>query len=345
MTARLSPRPSSPGARQQLRPLHRTAQRGAALLLAMIIMALITTLAAGMVWQQWRAIQVETAERAQVQAHWILLGALDWSRLILREDARTNIDADHLGEPWAVPLAEARLSTFLAVDRDNSDDAPDAFLSGAIQDAQARYNLRNLVQRGKLVAAELKTLQLLCQQVGLNAMVATQLGEALRLASPNQSNEAQGGSATSSDLPLMPTDADQLGWLGLDRATVARLRPYVTLLPQNTPVNLNTASRQVLVAVLQSADLAGVERLVQGRQSHYLRSVSDATPLLGTQVKLDPARVGVKTQYFEVTGALRRGALVVAERSLIERRSLNDIRILRTVRVPAAELVTPADTP
>ena len=83
-----------------------------------------------MVWQQWRAVQVEAAERARVQSAWILTGALDWARLILREDARSR-PADRLDEPWAVPLAEARLSTFLAADKDNTDDAPEAFLSGS----------------------------------------------------------------------------------------------------------------------------------------------------------------------------------------------------------------------
>src|SRR5688572_8051457 len=100
----------------------RTAQRGAALLLAMMILTFVTTLAAGMVWQQWRAVEVETAERARTQSAWILVGALDWARLILREDARASGGQDHLGEPWAVPLAEARLSTFLAADRNNNAD-------------------------------------------------------------------------------------------------------------------------------------------------------------------------------------------------------------------------------
>ena len=65
----------------------RSRQRGAALLTAMIIVALVATLAGSMVWQQWRAIQVEAAERARTQSAWILSGALDWARLILREDA------------------------------------------------------------------------------------------------------------------------------------------------------------------------------------------------------------------------------------------------------------------
>ena len=91
-------------------------QRGAALLMAMAIVTLVTTVAAWMVWQQWRAVQVESAERALTQSHWILRGALDWARLILREDGRSGGDkVDHLGEPWAVELAEARLSSFLSL--------------------------------------------------------------------------------------------------------------------------------------------------------------------------------------------------------------------------------------
>ena len=87
-----------------------TRQRGAALLAAMLTVTLVATFAAAALWQQWRSIEVETAERARVQSAWILLGALDWSRLILIEDSRAG-GADHLAEPWAVPLEEARLST------------------------------------------------------------------------------------------------------------------------------------------------------------------------------------------------------------------------------------------
>ena len=87
-------------------------QRGAALLLAMLTVTLVATLASAALWQQWRSTEVEQAERQRVQAGWILTGALDWARLILREDARSNQNsgnADHLGEPWALPLEEARL--------------------------------------------------------------------------------------------------------------------------------------------------------------------------------------------------------------------------------------------
>ena len=75
-------------------------QRGAALLTAMVIVTLVATLASARVWQQWRAVQVEVAERARAQALWILNGAVDWARLILREDARTASAARPCAPPW-----------------------------------------------------------------------------------------------------------------------------------------------------------------------------------------------------------------------------------------------------
>lgn len=307
-------------------------QRGAALLTAMIIVTVVATLASGMVWQQWRALQVEAAERAQTQSQWVLQGALDWTRMILREDAREG-GADHLGEPWAAPLAEARLSTFLAADRSMADDAPDAFLSGRIEDAQARYNLRNLIQQGKVSRQELQTLERLCGFLGLNGDVAPRLADALRRATPGSATEAPPDTgATAAVLPLMPTSVEDLGWLGLDTATVQRLKPYVVLLPRETPVNLNTAPKEVIAAVLPGIDLASAERLVQSRLREHLKSPADAKAVLGERALTDARRVSVNTSYFIVYGALRLDQVTVAQRSLLERNG-RDVRTLSTQRL------------
>ena len=298
-------------------------QRGAALLLAMIILTLVSTVAAGMVWQQSRAIQVEAAERARVQAAWILNGALDWARLILREDARTvaggngnSATVDHLGEPWAVPLAEARLSSFLAADRDNTTDSgPEAFLSGAIVDAQSRYNLRNLVDNeGKLVAAEQRTLQRLCDVAGVPADIGGRIAEGVRAAwAP-----AEGDGASAA--PLAPSRLEQLAWLGIEKAVLQRLQPFVVLLPLRTPVNVNTASREVLVAVLDGLDLGTAERLVQLRQRNPFNSLDELRAQLSQAIKTEDTRVSVGSVYFEVLGRLRLEDRILEEHSLLERR-------------------------
>ncbi len=294
-------------------------QRGAALLTAMVIVTLVATLAAAMVWQQWRAVQVEAIERSRMQAAWILAGALDWSRLILREDARAG-GPDHLGEPWAVPLAEARLSSFLAADKDNTDDAPEAFLSGSITDAQARYNLRNLFQEqeGKVIPAELAILKRLCESAGVASDVADRLANAL--AAANKGGE---------DAALMPQSVAQLSWLGFDADTLRRLAPLVVLLPARTPVNLNTANAEVIAATIAGAQRGDAERLVQVRQRTPFRSLAEAQTKLPEGIALSPSQVSTTTRYFDVQGRLRLGDRVLQEHSLLERRGATVLAVRR----------------
>ncbi|MDT9002172.1 type II secretion system minor pseudopilin GspK [Paucibacter sp. APW11] len=296
-------------------------QAGAALLTAMIIVTLVSSLAAAMVWRQYRAVQIEAAERARAQASWILLGALDWARMILREDARANRNepVDHLGEVWAVPLAEARLSTFLAADKDNADDGPEAFLSGTLQDAQAFYNLRNLLGGEKLPPAELLTLQRLCESAGLSPDAALQLANKLRAAFA----PTEGGNAA-----LQPRTVDQLAWLGLSAEAIAKLKPLVILLPEPTPVNLNTAPRQVIAALFEGMDLASAERLVQARANQPLRKIDDLKTY-APNVQVNSERASVASSFFIVDGRLRLEERVLEERSLVQRRNLEMLVLSR----------------
>ncbi|BAL94142.1 type II secretion system minor pseudopilin GspK [Rubrivivax gelatinosus] len=312
-------------------------QRGAALLLAMLILTLVATLAAGMAWQQTRAVQIEAAERASVQAQWILDASLDWARLILREDGRTG-SIDHLGEPWATPLAEARLSSFLAADRDNTDSGgPEAFISGAISDAQAKYNLRNLIDsNGKISQVELKALQRLCEAAGVPTDTPARLAQGLALAWAGESGDER------SDVPLAPKRVADLAWLGLDPATVARLAPFVTLLPTSTPVNANTAPREVLIAAIDGLDLGSAERLVQTRQRSPFDSLEAVKALLPQGVVAPVAsRLSVSSSYFEVHGRLRLEERIVEEESLVERRGADKGRDVVTLRRERHPLYVP----
>lgn len=294
-------------------------ERGAAILLAVVIVALVTGIAAGMVWLQSRAVQVEAAERARAQAAWVLSGALDWARLILREDqrgSRATGAVDSLDEPWAQALEEARLSTFLAADKDNNaDGGPEAFISGAISDAQARFNLRGLVDgAGKPVPAQLAGLQRLANAAGAPGDAAGRIADALaRALAPPQ----PGGAPAA--VPLRPSRVADLAWAGIDRATLARLAPFVELLPLATPVNVNTAPREVLLAAIDNLDLGSAERIVSQRARQPLRNLDELRVLLPPNTAVDASRVAVNSSWFEVRGRLRLEGRVLEERSLLQR--------------------------
>ena len=329
-------------------------QAGAALLSAMLTVTLVATFASTALWQQFRSLEVETAERGRLQSGLILTGALDWARLILREDART-LGADHLAEPWAVPLEEARLSSFLAVDGAPTDTDRDAFLSGTITDMQGRLNVANLVEGSAKSESGVASFQRLFSLLDLSPQALATLTENY-LAAANRANLANqgaaslpggstGGTGGATGLPLanasgnasgnagapdflLPQRFEQLAWLGLDAETLAVLEPHISVLPSRTPVNLNTASALVMAASTPGLDLAGAEKLVAARARKHFSSLVEAKQLVpDLEANFFEGQHSVTTRFFEVRGQLRLDQLTVLERSLVQR----DVRLVRTL--------------
>jgi len=313
------------------------AQRGAALISAMLVVTLVATLASVALWQQWRHVEVESAERHRVQSSWLLNGALDWSRLILREDAMAGMsgnagsgggNADHLAEPWALPLKEAKLSTFLAQDQQLREGDPEVFLSGQITDAQSRINLTNWFEAsdGKVSAKMNEPMQLalvrLFNVLDLPRAELERLATAWRAAaqSARVSNPAMGQASEgmASGASLLPQQITQLQWLGLSADTVQRLSPYVTILPEVTPVNLNTASAEVIYATVPGLDLAAAQQFVQQRTRAHFSNLTDASKALGGKT-LEARWHTVGTRFFEVWGRLRMEDRTQEETALILR--------------------------
>ena len=309
-------------------------EQGAALLAAMLTVTLVASLAAAALWNQWRNIEVEVAERSRLQASWVLTGALDWARLILREDSRSG-GADHLAEPWAIPLEEARLSTFLSADKSTTVDTDDtmlqAFLSGGISDIQARMNVQNLVDGTKLSEPALAAFGKLYDQLGLPpaelALVADKLLLALDAAQASSTTSATSATSTTAP-PLMPQRVNQLVWLGMSARSLEALRPHISLLPVRTPVNLNTASAVVLYASIPGLDMAQAQRLVSSRQLSHFRTLADAGKIVGdNKIQLNEAQFSVNSRFFEVRGRLRLDQSVVQETSVVQRDAL-DVKTL-----------------
>ncbi|MHB1123166.1 MAG: type II secretion system minor pseudopilin GspK [Ramlibacter sp.] len=319
-------------------------QRGAALLSAMLTVALVATFAAAALWQQWRTVEVEAAERARIQAAWLLVGGLDWARLLLREDGRSG-GADHPGEPWAVPLEEARLSDFLAAERnvgtDLGPDVMEAFLSGQIIDQQSMMNVTNLVNSGQISVKDMQAFGRLFALLELPQAQLDTLAENLRFAL-----DTSPANRSSPLAPLPPQRVEQLVWLGLPESTVAVLRPHVTILPTRTHVNLNTASAQVLHATVPGLSMAEAQRLVSARERSPFRTVDEAQLAIGADRAMfaaDQAYVGVNTLYFEVRSRLRLDQLMIEERALVRRDGM-EVRVVQRWRAAAPGLAAPAQT-
>lgn len=305
-------------------------QSGAALLAAMLTVMLVATFSAAALWQQWRAAEVEGAERARVQAAWVLIGALDWSRLILAEDGRAG-GPDHLGEPWAVPLEEARLTSFLSAEKnvssDNLDGLPDAFLSGRIVDAQSKLNVLSLVDNNKPSLASVAVFVRLFGLLGLPVSELNQMTTGLVSALSTGTDAASGG-GDAGNAPLMPQEVSQLVWLGLSPSTAKALEPYVTILPVKTALNLNTASAEAISASMESLPIATARQLVEKRTRNPFKQVSDASE--GLPTPFNSVQHTINSSYFEVYGRLRLDRTWVEEHSLLQRNGVTVTTVWRT---------------
>lgn len=311
--------------------------RGAALITAMLIAALAAVMVAGMLWQQWGTIERERTAREAAQARWLLRGTVDWARLILRENARNAQDID-LGQPWAVPLAESSLSTFLAARDSGAGELADTWLEGHIVDAQSRFNLATLGRGGQVQPDALEMFMRLCSQLGIDGAVASDVARGVAAAQAGVTTQLPGagapGAATQTAGALPLRDLQDVARLSpAAAAALPRLAPYVTLLPEPTRINLNTADAVVLRATLNiSADDAA--HLVRARAVAPLHSINDLSSRLGRPLAIENNTMfDVFSQYFDAVARVRIGDFEYAEGALI-RVSPSYTVVLRQQRVP-----------
>lgn len=276
-------------------------QRGSAVLMAMLIVAAVATLVAGAMWQQNALMRETAAEAAHAQARWLIRGAIDWAGVILREDGRTS-SVDHRGEPWAVPLADTRLN--------EADGRPPAYLAGTIDDEQAKFNLRNLLSGSDLNGAEVQSLRRLLGAVRIDERFAERIAERLLAAQKARATEPAIGLAY----------VDDLLQVGLEPEQVQRLRGFVTILPEPTPLNVNTASAEVLAARITGLELPDARRIVSARDRAYFKDLGDAlTRLREVAPRATDSGLAVSTRYFSVDGVVSYGPARLAARALVRR--------------------------
>jgi general secretion pathway protein K len=332
----------------------RKRQSGAALLLALLIMTLVATLAAGMVWLQWRGIEVEAAERARTQAEWLLNASLDWGNLILKSSIRNGDREDDLGQPWATPLEETKLSSFLSADGRNRDDdsGPEAYLSGQITDAQSKYNLYNLVVpiEGAGKNTEIQRLQILLSAIGVSPDLANTIAAGLRASySAQQLQKEQTGQADATNAAMMPIEVADLAWYGIDPKVVRTLEPFVQLIPFTNnaamTINANTATAEVLMTGCPGMSRAQAEQVILQRRQKPFEDPAKVTADIGMPAATacgggqdNPGPKGifsVKSQYFEILGQLRYEQHVIRERSVVYRKDqFSHVQVLRRERLP-----------
>ena len=287
---------------------------GAALLMAMAIMAFAAVAAAAMLvalstWSRQAALATD-----HVQAQELVNAGADWARVILFDDRNASGDIDHAGEPWALRLPP--------ISFENGE------LAGHIEDQQGLFNLNNLVRDGKLDITQYRRFQRLLAILGLPEQLAGALADWIDADGvPQPAGGAEDDYYRALESPYLTAnqplnDMGELGLVrGFDAGVRARLAPFATALPALTAVNVNTASAEVLAAVVEGLDLPSARALVARRDAGFYRNRADFLSQLGNGVEVPENDIRVGSDYFLVTlwvtyGKTRgRGQLLLARTS------------------------------
>ena len=334
---------------------NRTRQRGVAVVTALLLTTLAVTIVASLFWQQQVQVRSIENQRLQLQKQWILRGALDWARLILRENARLS-RYDSLDQPWAVPLLDTRLDQYVENERMDTE-ASDATLSGQMVDAQSMYNLNNLVVNGAPVPKEVEIFSRLLGNLRLNPSLARDAAlliaasAARQIPAPNPANPPAQAMDPMTGLPLItPADTasqpqtpapappvvapsgppmlemtqveDLLAVSGFTPEAVEKLRNLVIFLPRTqlaTPVNINTAPAEVLAAVIENSSASDAAFIIATRTTAAFRERGDLALRLGQIPAVGSSNLGVRSNYFLVNGKVRLSRAALQIQALIYR--------------------------
>ena len=270
-------------------------QRGVALVMVLLIVAMATTIAAFMAQQQgfWQREMENGRDRAQARR--IAEAGIDWARAVLADDA--SISAyDNSREMWAMKLP--------AISVEGGE------VQGTIYDQQGLFNLNNLVRNGAVSAPDLARFQRLLGALGLPQELGGALADWMDADSETSANGAEDeyylGLAKPYRCANRPlSDIGELVWVkGFDASIIKRLQPFVSVLPESgTAVNVNFAPAEVLTAILPGLTLQDARQMATQIKSNPFNTMADFQRQLPKNVSQDSTMLlSVSSQYFMVTG-------------------------------------------
>ena len=99
-----------------------------------------------------------------------------------------------------------------------------------------------------------------------------------------------------------------------------KLAPFIVTLPQSTKINVNTASKEVLMSLAPGIDASVAEQLIRARETQPFLSVESFLkhPLLQFR-QVPPELIAIDTHYFELTSTASNERLDYRMRSLLVR--------------------------
>ncbi len=246
-------------------------QHGVALLTILVMVALATILAATIAKRQSNTAENTGYLMRQDQSLLYAKSAEAFFSELLIQDSDNGSSIDHLQENWAKPMPPFSVE--------------DGAVSGRLLDESGKFNLNNLVKSdGKVDEAANRWFEKLLQRVGLPAELSQAVidwqdsDDETTGAMGAESNYYQGLNPPYLASNTMFHSVDELKLVkGFEGKNYDLIKPYVTALPEQTKVNMNTASALLLASIDPRVDVNALDQELKAKLSNltYFNNVDD----------------------------------------------------------------------
>jgi general secretion pathway protein K len=299
----------------------RADQRGIALLMAMLVVAISALTATRLISDQafMRRRSFHQIDNDRLRAY--ALGLEDFARLMLQKDARDS-KTDHLGEGWAVGIPGLPIEG--------------GMLSGRLIDAQSRVNLNSLPTDP---VAE-QVLRGLCRREKLSCDFIDALKDWI-----DEDSDVRFPDGAEDDyyINLQPSyrsanrpmiDRSELRLVkGVDAESYRKLKPYIIALPEPTKLNINTLPKPVFEALAirkrQGEGTVDADRFIDERDQDDFASLEDFEKRMKAQLTDEQKKaLAVNTRYFLAEGQVLQNDSSLLIHALIERDGDSRTRVL-----------------
>lgn len=294
--------------------------QGVALVSVLLMLSITTVMAIAIISKQ-QILIFKQQDQLDLDKGWhYVLGTEDWAI----DTLQTSMD-DGEGEGRNPPLS-------LALTLDSN-----VTITAKITDLQGRFNINTLVDKGKPDAQQLTRFRRLLHLMDLETDLVDSVIDWI---DDNEDLHYPAGAEDDDYLQSTPayragnqmmSDKDELIWVkGITNQASRRLSQHLVALPEQTPVNVNSATAQVLMSLADGLSITDAESIIQHREKTPFEDIKlflKQDALAG--IVMSPKGLSVDSHYYLLEGEIQIGEVVLRFASTIH---LQDKELARVIR-------------
>jgi general secretion pathway protein K len=297
-------------------------QRGVAIITALLIVAIATTVSITISTRLQLDVRRTGNMIAGDQAYLYALAAESWSQRILRDDRKEN-EIDHLGENWAIELPPIPVEG--------------GYISGRLTDMQSCLNLNALLEDNADKPVMRPRLERLLSNLEIDKSyvqaIIDWLDNDLQTTIPDGAEDVYYMNLErpyrTANEPILSISELRL-IRGFDDAQIYnRLLAHICAFGLTAPININTATEEVLRSLADDISTSDVSNIIEQRAETPFNSINEFTGFNDLKKIIKSTEdLSVNTEYFMLQTESTIGQVRVNTYSIIHRTDDGETNII-----------------